>query len=103
VKGGSQSVLPKQNQDSAAADSTYQDFNSLSRWSSNAESMSLSDALETSEDKSTSKQCGRYIIFVNLHFFVQQQQYTALVVRISVESELASTTFFVVRNCFLKL
>ena len=38
--------------------------NSLSRWSSNADSVSLSDTLDVSRDKPTSKPAGRYGLFI---------------------------------------
>jgi len=68
VKSCSQSVLPKQNQDSTVADSMCPGLNTLSRWSSNAESMSLSDTLD--EDKPTSKLCSRFIIAFHFKLFI---------------------------------
>ena len=59
VKSGGQS-RPSQN--NAAVDSTSQGLNSLSRWSSNAESVSLSDTMDTSDDKPTGKQSQRYTL-----------------------------------------
>jgi len=59
--GGSRAVVhAKQSKDSAAAASDGHP--SLSRWSSNADSVSLSDTLDTaSHDKPTGKPATRYI------------------------------------------
>ena len=48
----------KQNKDTAASDG----HTSLSRWSSNAESVSLSDTLDASHDKLASRPTGRYSV-----------------------------------------
>jgi len=54
-------TVPKRSHENVTADGTCQGLNSLSRWSSNAESVSLSDTVESSEDKPTSKHSARYV------------------------------------------
>jgi len=57
VKSGGQL---RQSQNNTAVDGTVQGLNSLSRWSSNAESVSMSDTMDASDDKPTGKQSQRY-------------------------------------------